>query len=960
MHLYNKGSEWRRWDLHVHTKGTNKNDQFKSDTFDIFCNNLFKAAIDNEIAVIGITDYFSIENYCKVIEYVSAIEHNIKFSSHEQKLIEKILILPNVELRMLPVTGSKRLINIHCIFNPDYITSLENDFFNSLECSYRDKLYKMNRNGIIALGRALGEIRDDDAAYKKGVDNFTLTPKDLQDLLKANRELANNTIVVVSNSNQDGASGVQKHYDLFENEPGSLEAIRDLVYQISDCIFSSNEKDIKYFLGESIDSPDKVCQKCRSLKACIHGCDAHTEDKLFKPANNRYCWIKADCSFEGLKQILCEPKERVKIQEFQPESKFLYNVIEKVRFVDNSGECKFPDYEIGFNPGLNAIIGGKSSGKSLLLHMIAREIGDETDLKNYSELLSGVEVEVYYADDLRTRRTAVDKRIIEFLPQLYIERIVRDRIVSDKKNPKIRYFDVFVEGLIKQNDEIKEIFNNHDATIQRANSDINKAIIEWLKWDKSLMKSKEELRPLGDKNAIENEISKRVTEKESLTKSAGLSDDEMEEYKRLITINESIDKQINSINAKVIELNTLNDFIKSIPTSVEQSLLFQSEDAVVTTLFSKMKEQIVQSINDIVSQYHVEIDKQNTSYTVEQEKLKEDCLLNKTLLKPFLDKMKIEKEINSVESIIKSEKAKLKIILDKETEISEIRNKIEDIDFITPYLTISNSYNTLQSLINQKITEEWDETETKIKILVSTNFDESAFVNSLSTSINMKTYLENQFENCGFGEGSKYIYGKDRHIANIKNILLKCISEKSRFNNFKTDHDTEELLRSLLKDHFFISYDIYKGEDSLQNMSEGKKGIVILQLYLSLSKSDCPILIDQPEDNLDNRTVYTELNDYIKHCKQRRQIIMVSHNANLVVNTDAENIIVANQSGEDGKDNKKFRFEYVNGPLENTFPKDVKQKGVLYQQGIREHVCEILEGGAEAFKKREEKYNIKN
>ena len=146
-------------------------------------------------------------------------------------------------------------------------------------------------------------------------------------------------------------------------------------------------------------------------------------------------------------------------------------------------------------------------------------------------------------------------------------------------------------------------------------------------------------------------------------------------------------------------------------------------------------------------------------------------------------------------------------------------------------------------------------------------------------------------------------------------------------------------------------------------MSEGKKGIVILQLYLSLSKADYPILIDQPEDNLDNRTVYQELNDYIKQCKIRRQIIIVSHNANLVVNTDAENIIVANQSGEDGKDNKEFRFEYVNGALENTFTfsqeEEDKIDGILYKKGIREHVCEILEGGTDAFKKREEKYHLK-
>jgi len=85
---------------------------------------------------------------------------------------------------------------------------------------------------------------------------------------------------------------------------------------------------------------------------------------------------------------------------------------------------------------------------------------------------------------------------------------------------------------------------------------------------------------------------------------------------------------------------------------------------------------------------------------------------------------------------------------------------------------------------------------------------------------------------------------------------------------------------------------------------------------------------------------------------------MVSHNANLVVNTDAENVIVANQSGEDNKDNRKYKFEYVNGALEDSFINE-SEKGVLYKQGIREHVCEILEGGVDAFKKREEKYHIK-
>ena len=87
---------------------------------------------------------------------------------------------------------------------------------------------------------------------------------------------------------------------------------------------------------------------------------------------------------------------------------------------------------------------------------------------------------------------------------------------------------------------------------------------------------------------------------------------------------------------------------------------------------------------------------------------------------------------------------------------------------------------------------------------------------------------------------------------------------------------------------------------------------------------------------------------------------MVTHNANLVVSTDAEEVIVANQNGQDpGKVNDKFQFEYVTGSLENTF-KDQGGKGILQQMGIREHVCDILEGGEEAFIYRERKYGFRD
>ena len=96
----------------------------------------------------------------------------------------------------------------------------------------------------------------------------------------------------------------------------------------------------------------------------------------------------------------------------------------------------------------------------------------------------------------------------------------------------------------------------------------------------------------------------------------------------------------------------------------------------------------------------------------------------------------------------------------------------------------------------------------------------------------------------------------------------------------------------------------------------------------------------------------------IREKKQSRQIIIVSHNANLVVATDSENVIVANQLGQSAsKRSFASRFEYVNGPLELSFDKSSDPSlSELQAKGIKEHVCDILEGGIEAFHNREYRY----
>lgn len=140
-------------------------------------------------------------------------------------------------------------------------------------------------------------------------------------------------------------------------------------------------------------------------------------------------------------------------------------------------------------------------------------------------------------------------------------------------------------------------------------------------------------------------------------------------------------------------------------------------------------------------------------------------------------------------------------------------------------------------------------------------------------------------------------------------------------------------------------------------MSQGKKAFVILSLILEFSQDKKPVIIDQPEDSLDNRAIYHELTQYLKDKKKSRQIILITHNPNIVVGADSENVIVANQHSDRTPNENEIQFAYINGSLENSSPNNGKAV-VLNKNGIREHVIEILEGGDDAFKKREQKYDL--
>lgn len=143
--------------------------------------------------------------------------------------------------------------------------------------------------------------------------------------------------------------------------------------------------------------------------------------------------------------------------------------------------------------------------------------------------------------------------------------------------------------------------------------------------------------------------------------------------------------------------------------------------------------------------------------------------------------------------------------------------------------------------------------------------------------------------------------------------------------------------------HIRVTYAIRYEKREIEHLSPGTRGIVLLILYLALDTSDeRPLIVDQPEENLDPKSVFAELCGYFRRARERRQVIIVTHNANLVVNTDADQVIVAHG----------VRLPHQQLPSFNY------QAGALEDAAIRREVCEILEGGEAAFKRRERRYGF--
>lgn len=919
--MFERGSEWRRWDLHIHTPNTKKNDNYKGDTLEEKWENFYSAVETyvnstderKKVSVIGITDYLSIENYKKVISD-GILSKNV------------LAIFPNVEMRIMP-TGKKSPVNMHFIFNPDFVDQLENRFFSQLEF-VEERKYHAIKTDLIELGKKMG-MEDEEEAYKKGIEQFVPSYTEIIRVFKEDSELRENTLIGVANASGDGASGINK------GEGGDqLSLTRFAVYKLCDFIFSSSDNDIKYFLGQGVDSVEEVKTKCGSLKPCFHGSDAHSIERLFEPDKSRYCWIKSDATFNGLKQVIYEPEVRVRIGELKPEEKAGYQVIDKVVINEND----FSNEPIKFNDKLTCIIGGKSTGKSLLLQNIARAI----DNKQVEEKLyiSGVQtrklndVSVFWKDgDINNNGHFDENHKIVYIPQTYLNRLTDE-------GEKTSEIDRIIQDIVLLDPRSKICFEKMESDIKQYRPCLDKNIYDMLQAYSEMNSLIQERNEIGTENGIRKEIEKLKKQKEIISMETSISEEELKKFDKAT-------REIATFNSVIRDVVEEIELVKNMPLPIEKTDIIGTFSNDTSKLILDFQDKI---LNQAMEKWLI---KQNEIITklLFIKRGAEGKMKEALKVKSELEHKVIENEaLTKLAEQIKNEEAKLEIVLNAtkkyEAKKKEYEVKLDEVsNAINDYKEIHNNY---ISVVNESTQTNSDGLDFSVGI----QFKNDAFCSVIKESINNNSLKKIEIT---FDDG----FNGDNFTKEIlREIIDKVVKEELKLLKNRT---VENVLRDILSDWYLVSYNVKLENDSINQMSPGKKALVLLKLLISMADSKCPILIDQPEDDLDNRSIFDELIPFIRKKKIERQIIIVTHNANVVLGGDAEEIIVANQEGNNSP-NFRFRFEYRSGSIENSnavYENDgTIRKGVLNEKGIQQHICDILEGGEQAFDLRKHKYSI--
>lgn len=678
----------------------------------------------------------------------------------------------------------------------------------------------------------------------------------------------------------------------------------------------------------------------------------------------RYTWLKMDQrpGLEGLRQALLLHKFRVRNDFDCPGNQKPYKrpevLIRSVRIENTHISEPLVPFEVQFSPQMTTIVGGRGSGKSTVMQVLRGVFGKERELES---------LEIVYEDFKRFFRVPDKKKYgilqnacafeveierqgesfrLKYLLQSSTPMMTLHRISSAGVMEPISNYQDFLHLLdfeIYSQKQIYEVATNLNSLREKIDASDEQLINlkKELEAKRDEYKQKAtEIRGLEHKVSHKGRLAAEIADLDN--KINRYKESALEEYLQKIQVfedeNAALEQALEKLETQGQSFQTLMDNLRlpALGTLTGQSAKWATVfDPLVQALETEIAE-FKSGIKAVKEKYVGAVEQFQTAVSTsawasERENVRQE-----------FQKRKQELSDAGIDEAEKIEEFMENLRL-KKTEFAGIEEKEEQI------VTKQGEKNLLK--------------QSYIELRQQLTKRRETFLKDLLKGRNVRAKIGPCQDIQDLEKQIRRYLGSDSFEADINGMIsLWAFQNSMSDNNLKITQHIEDIrqggnkgdwsgkfltkIRGLL-DASLDEFDLLFPEDDIKieysnsagqwkpisNASPGQKTAAILTLILSQGTK--PLLLDQPEDDLDNRLIYDLVVDQLRISKESRQIIVVTHNANIPVNGDSEHIIVMDAESKHIK------------PL---------ACGCIEEQPIKDAICEIMEGGIDAFDMRSRRY----
>ena len=921
-----KGSRWYKCDLHLHTPAS-KCFEDKSVTPDQWV----QACRDAELQCVAVTDHNT-----------GAWIDSIKAAAEGTGLI----VFPGVE-----ITCDTSKIHMLILFDKDKTTEDVNDFL--IQCGIDRSTFASSEAHSPKTAKEIAEF----ANAKGGL----VIPAHIDDFSGLAYEASNTSFEEMMDLPYISAVQFvrQEYLEKGKRVRGNEELLRAINAPFGEHVVMGEDNILSAYNG--------VQTAIRKNKRLLTFSDNPESDTSAKHGlagiGKCYSWLKMDenPTLEGLRQAFMMPERTRNYFEscaapYKMPKLWIRKICVNGTELIESGQS----FVAEFNPQLTTIIGGRGSGKSSILRFLRGAFSREEDLQSSPDIWDEY-------------RKFFQKKDAAGLGVLTDDTVIEVYFVRDGLDYRITYRQSDRTKTIERFDVSSGLYVNAEA----------EAMLEFFQFEEY---SQKQIFSIARKNnALRNRIDSAIDEVAELKSSI---EREMQEYKRQMETERSLLLEVQKKAKVTTEIKDLKNKIELLKKSGiaeiltnQQSFITQkrnvedyiqylngvidplgqtAHELIALDEFPKdnINEQYREEIGVLISKAQTSIKNIGDILSSQQTYLKHklenlDKQLASTALyvdaascgeqfeqkKAALEAMGVTdmQDFEKYNRELKQKEEELKNIVAKEQELTALLAQIED-----QKRKVADKRGELSTQRREFVRSQIN--NDKIQITVRPYFDKDDFVEKFRKITQKSTGYDS-----GIGEALKEIYA-DHNV----NAYLDTF--KSRIREIYDDPEADSLydgwftrmIRDLTPsqidalDMLYPEDQIemkYKGRDGLfrplTSASAGQKTTAILTFILSSGEE--PLILDQPEDDLDNRLVYDLIVDRLRQIKETRQVIIVTHNANIPVNGDAE---------------------YVMSLSSDSRYLAIAAEGTVENQQVKTEICEVMEGGVEAFATRAKKYHL--